>query len=180
MMRNATFCGAAQGDSLSSRRPTSAVLAGCIPVLICDLCLYPHENLVEYSDFAVFVSEEDVMDGKLFQILRGIPAERIAAMRRALNEVAPRFRYTVDGPPRPGDALDTLVEQLQLRGMLDRQYRRWFAANANASSDMKDYPADPRVVKKYLRPGRGSTKQEERDFNNIGETLASMAKQRRG
>eukprot|EP00759_Apiculatamorpha_spiralis_P021524 PhF_6_TR26270/c0_g1_i3/m.37605 len=63
-----TFCGHAAGDGLSSRRPTTAILAGCIPVLICDLCLYAFENVLDYSTFAVFVKEDDVIEGKLFSI----------------------------------------------------------------------------------------------------------------
>jgi len=178
-MRGSVFCGHAAGDALSSRRPTSAVLAGCIPVLICDLCLYPFENFIDYSTFAVFVHEEDVINGKLFDILRKIPAERIKAMQANLRKVRSYFEYRTDGPPRPGDALDALARQLVLRGSLYRQYRRWHAFNPHLSSDARDYPAEPCNVKRYVRKGV-TTAKELADFNAIGEDLsAAMLKGKR-
>jgi hypothetical protein len=160
-MQQATFCGHAAGDALSSRRPTSAVLAGCIPVLVCDLCLYAWENFIDYSKFAVFVSEDDVMAGRLFPILRNVSAARVAAMQRALREVRPAFVYNTRGPPAPGDALSMLVKQLEVRGSVYRQYRRWYRGNAHLSADRRDYPVEPRPVKKYFR---NST---DRDPNNL-------------
>jgi hypothetical protein len=172
-----TFCGHAAGDALSSRRPTSAVLAGCIPVLICDLCLYAWENIIDYSAFSVFVHEEDVINGKLFEILRKIPQERIRQMQTNLALVRDHFVYNTSGPPAAGDALDTLVQQLSLRGLLLRQYRRWHAMNAHLSTEMRDYPADPCPMKRYIRKGITS-KQEEDDFNNIAGDLAAMRRKK--
>lgn len=171
-MLDSTFCGHAAGDALSSRRPVSAVLAGCIPVLICDLCLYAFENLVDYQSFAVFVHEEDVIEGKLMEILRKIPAERVRAMQRNLANVRHHFTYQLSGPPRAGDALDLLAQQLVLRGSLYRQYRRWFATNAHLSADAAEYPSEACNRKRYLRKGI-STPEEERDFNNVGPKLAA-------
>jgi hypothetical protein len=171
-MKNSVFCGHAAGDALSSRRPTSAVLAGCIPVLICDLCLYPFENFIDYSTFAVFVHEEDVINGKLFDILRRIPADRVKQLQANLRKVRSHFEYRVDGPPRPGDALDSLARQLVLRGSLYRQYRRWHAFNPHLSSDARDYPAEPCNVKRYVRNGVTSP-EELADFNAIGKDLSA-------
>jgi hypothetical protein len=71
-MKDSVFCGHAAGDALSSRRPTSAILAGCIPVLICDLCLYAWEGSIDYESFAVFVPESEVISGNLVSILKSI------------------------------------------------------------------------------------------------------------
>lgn len=165
VMQNSLFCGHAAGDALSSRRPTSAVLAGCIPVLICDLCLYAFENIIEYGSFAVFVSEQDVIDGKLLEILDAIPPEKIRSLQTNLRLVRSHFVYNTTHAPQRGDALDTLVKQLSLRGSILRQYRRWFTVNHLLSSDPRKYSSNPPAVKKYLM--KGNT-QEERDFNNLG------------
>jgi hypothetical protein len=167
-MLKSTFCGHAAGDALSSRRPTSAALAGCIPVMICDLCLYAFENLIDYNSFAVFVHEDDVINGKLFEILKKIPPERVRQMQANLAKVRAHFRYT-DGPPKPGDALDMLVKELEVRGSIFRQYRRWYTVNAHLSADPKDYPADPCPRKRYV-----ASAEEERDFNNVGADLAAL------
>eukprot|EP01065_Artemidia_motanka_P021603 TRINITY_DN25843_c0_g1_i1.p1 TRINITY_DN25843_c0_g1~~TRINITY_DN25843_c0_g1_i1.p1 ORF type:complete len:522 (+),score=110.07 TRINITY_DN25843_c0_g1_i1:27-1568(+) len=147
--RNSLFCVHAAGDGLSSRRPTSAVLAGCIPVLVCDLCLYAFENLLNYSSFAVFVKEDDVMAGRMVSQLRAIPREEIRRKQQALVEVRQHFTYNTEGPPRAGDALDLLVKQLSLRGSILRSYRRWWQSNRHLSSHMRDYPRDPPKVNRY-------------------------------
>jgi len=163
---SSTFCGHAAGDALSSRRPTTAVLAGCIPVLICDLCLYAFENVLDYHSFAVFVKEDDVMKGKMFDILRNISEQEIRAKQVRMLEIRRHFVYNTEGPPEAGDALDMLVGQLSLRADLLRSYRRWFMDHVDLSSHEKDYPPIPRAVKKYLQ--KGLTTGEDTDFNNLG------------
>jgi hypothetical protein len=164
-MKNSLFCGHAAGDALSSRRPTSAVLANCIPVLICDLCLYAFENLIDYNSFAVFLSEDDVIAGRLIEKLQSIPQEKIESMQRNLLKVRSHFVYNTTSPPQRGDALDTLVQQLALRGSILRQYRRWFVTNQHLSADLRDYPVDPPPKKRYLIKGNAA---DEKDFNNLG------------
>lgn len=161
-MKNSLFCGHAAGDALSSRRPTSAILANCIPVLICDLCLYAFENLVDYNSFAVFVSEDDVIAGKLIEKLKAIPMNRIKAMQANLQKVRRHFVYNTTSAPQKGDALDSLVVELSIRGSILRQYRRWFVTNEQLSFDLRDYPLEPPARKKYLL-----NKEEEKDFNNL-------------
>ncbi len=151
-MRDAVFCGHAAGDALSSRRPTSAILAGCVPVLICDLCVYAWESQIDYAAFAVFVPEEEVIAGNLMAILQRVAsnATRMRELRGNLRLVQRHFVYH-DGKPRPGDALDMLAGELERRGMLQRQFRRWFQMNGDVSSDARDYPADPPAAMKYVR-----------------------------
>eukprot|EP01060_Flectonema_neradi_P018399 TRINITY_DN25229_c0_g1_i1.p1 TRINITY_DN25229_c0_g1~~TRINITY_DN25229_c0_g1_i1.p1 ORF type:complete len:495 (+),score=31.32 TRINITY_DN25229_c0_g1_i1:37-1521(+) len=147
--KKSVFCVHAAGDGLSGRRPTTAILAGCIPVMVCDLCLYPYENLLDYSEFAIFVNERDVLDGRLVEILRSIPQETITSMRANLLKIRHHFVYPTDGPPTPGDALDTLVEQLSHRADILRSYKRWFLLHPELSTDQRDYPRDPPLVNKY-------------------------------
>lgn len=151
-MKDSVFCGHAAGDALSSRRPTSAVLAGCIPVLICDLCLYAWEGQIDYSAFSIFVPESEVISGNLMSILKKAYANStyIHMLRDNLNLVRGHFVYH-EGSPREGDALDMLAKELERRGALMRQYRRWFQMNGALSSDIKDYPVEPPAVKKYVR-----------------------------
>eukprot|EP00756_Hemistasia_phaeocysticola_P045052 Hpha_TRINITY_DN18821_c0_g1::TRINITY_DN18821_c0_g1_i1::g.26308::m.26308 len=149
LFRDSLFCMHAAGDGLSSRRPTSAVLAGCIPVLVCDLCLYAFENLLNYSSFAVFMPEDDVIGGRMIDKLRSIPPEEIREKQRNLLRVRRHFTYNTSGPPLPGDALDLLVRQLSLRGSILRSYRRWWSSNRQLSSHIKDYPENPPRVNKY-------------------------------
>ncbi|KAH9584104.1 Exostosin [Trypanosoma melophagium] len=176
-MRRSVFCGHAAGDALSSRRPTSAVLAGCIPVIICDLCIMPFESIIDYRKFAVFLPEDIVIAGRMIETLQKIPKEKIKAMQRELYRVRSRFLYTTSnitttttittnmnintsnndvetdvGKVQPNDALDTLVQELALRGALLRQYRRWWETNRHLSSLHSDYPPIPPARRRYMLP----------------------------
>lgn len=169
-MLDSVFCGHAAGDALSSRRPTSAILAGCIPVLICDLCLYAFESQIDYTSFAVFVPESEVIAGNLVSILQKIYANKthIRMLRNNLNLVRDHFVYH-EGKPQKGDALDMLANELEMRGKLMRQYRRWFQMNGALSSDLKDYPVEPpNSIKKYVRREKDGTidQRDAKEFPN--------------
>jgi hypothetical protein len=93
---------------------------------------------------------------------------RVRRLQRAGQRVRQHFVYT-DGPPQPGDALDMLVGELELRGRMYRSLRRWFRFNLDLSNDAKDYPADPLPRKKYVRrlPSGAVDPADNRDFNNM-------------
>eukprot|EP00759_Apiculatamorpha_spiralis_P002338 PhF_6_TR10859/c0_g1_i1/m.17589 len=88
-MCRANFCVETQGSSLNTRRLTDAVLCGCIPVLICDVCTYPFENSLTYSKFSVRIPDKDAT--RVVQILKAIPKEQVEAMRTELKAVRPYF-----------------------------------------------------------------------------------------
>eukprot|EP01059_Diplonema_ambulator_P022644 TRINITY_DN37978_c0_g1_i1.p1 TRINITY_DN37978_c0_g1~~TRINITY_DN37978_c0_g1_i1.p1 ORF type:complete len:488 (+),score=50.91 TRINITY_DN37978_c0_g1_i1:158-1621(+) len=149
MFKRSVFCVHAAGDGLSSRRPTSAVLSGCIPVLVCDLCIYPFENLLNYSSFAVFMPEDNVINGQMVDMLKAIPRSEILAKQRALLSIRPHFTYNTAGPPNPNDALDTVVQSMSTRASVLREYKRWFLTHPDLSTNMKDYPPDPPLRNRY-------------------------------
>ena len=90
-LRNATFCGAFPGDGWSGGI-SSAVFAGCVPVIVMDGIQMPFENVLDYSAFAVRIAEADVP--RLPAILRAIPRARIAALQAGLAQVRSRFGYS--------------------------------------------------------------------------------------
>eukprot|EP00760_Papus_ankaliazontas_P036077 PhM_4_TR8180/c0_g1_i1/m.29224 len=49
-MRSSIFCLDVQGESLTTRRLTQFILSGCIPVLICDDCIYPFGEALSRND----------------------------------------------------------------------------------------------------------------------------------
>ena len=134
-LRAATFCGAFPGDGWSGA-VSSAVLAGCIPVVVGDGIHLPFENALRYAAFSIRIAEADVP--RLPAILRRVPQSRVEALRRGLAAVRSRFTYLSLAPNelrispnahlaapllRPlaaaaqheEDALDTLLRLLLLR-----------------------------------------------------------------
>ena len=90
-MRDATFCGAFPGDGWSGGI-SSAVFAGCIPVIVMDGIQMPFENALRYEAFAVRIAEADVPS--LPDILRAISPARVAQLQEALARVRSRFGYS--------------------------------------------------------------------------------------
>ena len=78
-------------------------------------------TLLDYQAFSLRVSEADLHAGRLEQILRAVPPERVLAMQLALREVAPRFEWTAfhgwpwSKPEGYQDAADTLFAALAAR-----------------------------------------------------------------
>jgi len=89
-LRSSIFCGAFPGDGWSGGI-SSAIFAGCVPVIIMDGIDMPFENVLNYSAFSVRISEADI--GRFPQILRAIPPSRIAALQDGLRRVRSRFTY---------------------------------------------------------------------------------------
>ena len=59
-LRNATFCGAFPGDGWSGGI-SSAVFAGCVPVIIMDGIDMPFENVLRYEAFSVRAQSRDFL-----------------------------------------------------------------------------------------------------------------------
>ena len=100
-MHAAAFCPCPEGDSPSAKRQYDAVLAGCVPVLVSDDAVYAFEKLVggplDEADFALRVSEQDAIDGKLVGALRAVNASRLLSLRRNQATHAHWFRYYAPG-----------------------------------------------------------------------------------
>ena len=89
-LRDSTFCGAFPGDGWSGGI-SSAVFAGCVPVIVMDGILLPFENVLNYSAFSIRIAEADIPE--LPRILQSVPRERIAELQVNLHRVRARFGY---------------------------------------------------------------------------------------
>jgi hypothetical protein len=72
------------------------MLFGCVPVLIGDHALPPLADQLDYSSFAVFVSEADAKKpGRLAALLDSLPEERLRAKQLRLldGDLWSRFSY---------------------------------------------------------------------------------------
>ncbi|KAB8108660.1 hypothetical protein EE612_044535 [Oryza sativa] len=106
-MASSKFCLNIAGDTPSSNRLFDAIVSHCVPVIISDDIELPFEDVLDYSDFCVFVRASDaVKRGFLLHLLRGISQEEWTAMWRRLKEVAHHFEYQY--PSQPGDAVQMI------------------------------------------------------------------------
>uniref|UniRef100_A0ACD6AK95 Uncharacterized protein n=1 Tax=Avena sativa TaxID=4498 RepID=A0ACD6AK95_AVESA len=106
-MASSKFCLNIAGDTPSSNRLFDAIVSHCIPVIISDDIELPFEDVLDYSEFCVFVRASDaVRKGFLLGMLRGVTPDQWTTMWRRLKEVAHHFEYQY--PSQPDDAVQMI------------------------------------------------------------------------
>ncbi|KAG7025094.1 putative arabinosyltransferase ARAD2 [Cucurbita argyrosperma subsp. argyrosperma] len=93
-MRSSEFCLHPAGDTPTSCRLFDAIQSLCIPVVVSDNIELPYEDMVDYSEFCVFVAVSDALKPNwLVKHLRTIPEEQRNRYRRYMAQVQPVFEY---------------------------------------------------------------------------------------
>lgn len=106
-MASSKFCLNIAGDTPSSNRLFDAIASHCVPVIISDEIELPFEDVLDYSQFCIFVRGDDaIKKGYLLKLLRGINEEKWTKMWERLKEVVHHFEYQY--PSLPGDAVDMI------------------------------------------------------------------------
>ncbi|KAG8638899.1 probable arabinosyltransferase ARAD1 isoform X2 [Manihot esculenta] len=106
-MASSKFCLNIAGDTPSSNRLFDAIVSHCVPVIISDEIELPFEDVLDYSEFSVFVRASDaVKKGYLLNLLRNIERDKWTMMWERLKNIAPQFEYQY--PSQPGDAVDMI------------------------------------------------------------------------
>lgn len=106
-MASSKFCLNIAGDTPSSNRLFDAIASHCVPVIISDEIELPFEDILDYSEFCIFVRGSDaVKKDYLLNLLRGIKQEKWSKMWERLKEVAKHQEYQY--PSQPSDAVDMI------------------------------------------------------------------------
>lgn len=129
-MGSSKFCLNIAGDTPSSNRLFDAIASHCVPVIISDEIELPFEDVLDYSEFCIFVRASDaIKKGFLLNILRGINRDKWTNMWERLKQIARHFEYQY--PSQPGDAVDMIwqeishkISPMQLRVHRDNRYRK--------------------------------------------------------
>lgn len=124
-MAASKFCLNIAGDTPSSNRLFDAIATHCVPVIISDDIELPYEDVLDYSEFCVFVRASDaVRKGYLLNLLRGIDQDKWSKMWDRLKETEKHFEYQF--PSRPGDAVDMIwgVVSRKLSASYNEVYRK--------------------------------------------------------
>lgn len=108
-MASSKFCLNIAGDTPSSNRLFDAIVSHCVPVIISDEIELPFEDVLDYSEFCIFVRASNaVKKGFLLNLLRGIKRDRWTTMWEKLKAIAHHFEYQY--PSQSGDAVDMIWE----------------------------------------------------------------------
>ncbi|KAK3027440.1 hypothetical protein RJ639_042080 [Escallonia herrerae] len=115
------FCLNIAGDTPSSNRLFDAIACHCVPVIISDEIELPFEDVLDYSEFCIFVRASDALrKGYLLNLLRGIQRDKWTNMWERLKEVVQHFEYQY--PSKPDDAAVDMIWQGVSRKKSSIQY----------------------------------------------------------
>ncbi|XP_059643029.1 probable arabinosyltransferase ARAD1 [Cornus florida] len=110
-MASSKFCLNLAGDTPSSNRLFDAIASHCVPVIISDEIELPFEDVLDYSEFCIFVGAYSALQkGFLLNLLRGIGQDKWTKMWERLKQIVQHFEYQY--PSRPGDAVDMIWEAI--------------------------------------------------------------------
>uniref|UniRef100_A0A804KHG3 Exostosin GT47 domain-containing protein n=1 Tax=Musa acuminata subsp. malaccensis TaxID=214687 RepID=A0A804KHG3_MUSAM len=110
-MASSKFCLNIAGDTPSSNRLFDAIVSHCVPIVISDDIELPFEDILDYSDFCIFVRPSDaVKKGFLLDLLRGIKRTEWTKMWERLKQIAHHFEYQY--PSKQGDSVQMIWEEV--------------------------------------------------------------------
>ena len=90
--------------------------------------MLPYEDVIDYSSFSVFFSEQELLDNpdtNIMDILDAMPSSEIKRLQQNGRQVKKHFIYH-DSAPEPGDAFDMFVSSSlreAARGSADGLFR---------------------------------------------------------
>ncbi|KAG9458719.1 hypothetical protein H6P81_003227 [Aristolochia fimbriata] len=130
-MHGSKFCLNIAGDTPSSNRLFDAIVSHCVPVIISDDIELPYEDVLDYSEFCVFVRTSDaIREGFLIKLIRGIGKDEWTRMWERLKEIERYFEFRY--PSKEDDAVQMIwkavarkVSGIKLRVHKMRRYARY-------------------------------------------------------
>ncbi|KAL7138166.1 hypothetical protein ABFS83_10G145400 [Erythranthe nasuta] len=106
-MHSSKFCLNIAGDTPSSNRLFDAIASHCVPVIISDDIELPFEDIINYSEFCIFVPSSDaVREDFLINLIRNISKEKWTRMWEKLKEVEHFFEFHY--PSQENDAVQMI------------------------------------------------------------------------
>lgn len=113
-MHSSKFCLNIAGDTPSSNRLFDAIVSHCVPVIISDDIELPYEDVLDYSEFSIFVRSSDALKkGFLMRLISGVSKEKWTGMWKRLKEVDKHFEYQY--PSQKDDAVQMIWQALARR-----------------------------------------------------------------
>ncbi|XP_074271102.1 putative arabinosyltransferase ARAD1 [Silene latifolia] len=129
-MHSSKFCLNIAGDTPSSNRLFDAIASHCVPVIISDEIELPFEDVIDYTEFCIFVRTSDAVKEKfLINLIRGIGREEWTRMWNKLQQVEKHFEFRY--PSGDDDAVQMIwqtishkVPSIKLKLHRSRRYSR--------------------------------------------------------
>lgn len=106
-MQSSKFCLNIAGDTPSSNRLFDAIASHCVPVIISDEIELPFEDVLDYSEFCIFVRTSDALkENFLINFIRSVTKDEWTQKWKKLREVEHFFEYQY--PSKNSDAVQMI------------------------------------------------------------------------
>lgn len=110
-MHSSKFCLNIAGDTPSSNRLFDAIASHCVPVIISDEIELPYEDVLDYSEFCIFVRTSDALKANfLINFIRSITKKEWTRMWERLKEIENLFEYRY--PSKDNDAVQMIWQAI--------------------------------------------------------------------
>ncbi|KAH0723478.1 hypothetical protein KY285_006027 [Solanum tuberosum] len=110
-MHSSKFCLNIAGDTPSSNRLFDAIASHCVPVIISDEIELPYEDVLDYSEFCIFVRTSDAIKPHfLINFIRSITKQEWTRMWERLKEIENLFEYRY--PSKDNDAVQMVWQAI--------------------------------------------------------------------
>eukprot|EP01001_Neometanema_parovale_P006121 NODE_2500_length_1405_cov_96.230109_g2378_i0.p1 GENE.NODE_2500_length_1405_cov_96.230109_g2378_i0~~NODE_2500_length_1405_cov_96.230109_g2378_i0.p1 ORF type:complete len:416 (+),score=42.48 NODE_2500_length_1405_cov_96.230109_g2378_i0:90-1337(+) len=122
LLSRSQFCICPRGSGgWSTRRLQTAVLAGCVPVVVSDGLIAPFEELLDYSSFTIWETEQELSNtvAKLMTYDR----RRMVELQKGVLRVRRHFLFDDNHGANPDGPIDMTLAVLGLRYQAIRGYR---------------------------------------------------------
>ncbi|XP_015899723.3 probable arabinosyltransferase ARAD1 isoform X1 [Ziziphus jujuba] len=106
-MHTSKFCLNIAGDTPSSNRLFDAIASHCVPVIISDEIELPYEDVLDYSEFCIFIRTRDALKEKfVINFIRSIKKDEWTRMWKRLQEVEKFYEFQY--PSKEDDAVQMI------------------------------------------------------------------------
>ncbi|KAF5475715.1 hypothetical protein F2P56_007491 [Juglans regia] len=143
-MHSSKFCLNIAGDTPSSNRLFDAIASRCVPVIISDDIELPYEDVLDYSQFCVFVRSSDALKEKfLINLIRNIGKDEWIRKWQKLKEVENFYEFQY--PSKEGDAVQMIWQAVSRKVPAIRlklnKYRRFSSYAVRSDRGVRSLPS---------------------------------------
>ncbi|XP_016481493.1 putative arabinosyltransferase ARAD1 [Nicotiana tabacum] len=148
-MHSSKFCLNIAGDTPSSNRLFDAIASHCVPVIISDEIELPYEDILDYSEFCIFVSTSDALkENFLINFIRNITKEEWTGMWARLKEIENLFEYRY--PSKDNDAVQMIWQAIarKVPAINLKLHKSWRYSRAPVSKEigLKSFPMPKNIL----------------------------------
>ncbi|CAN4118758.1 unnamed protein product [Withania somnifera] len=148
-MHSSKFCLNIAGDTPSSNRLFDAIASHCVPVIISDEIELPYEDVLDYSEFCIFIRTSDALKPNfLLNFIKSITTDEWTRMWERLKEIENMFEYRY--PSKDNDAVQmiwqAITRKVPVINFKVHKYSRYSRSPVSKEGGQKSFPLPKNIL----------------------------------